>query len=122
VIAVGNHVALPTAAHSAALQPVKHARVAPEVIALAHLPARGAQAHQQDHHRLAGALAWREGTMPTSVSLARALSRVGQWPSVERLRTIAANYGLPMGGVASRGRDRAHRRSAASSRIALRTR
>jgi hypothetical protein len=43
VIAVGNHVVLPSADHSAALQPVKHARVAAEVVALAHLPVRSAR-------------------------------------------------------------------------------
>ena len=46
---------LPSAGHSTAQQPVKHARIAGEVVALAHLPVR-----------------------------------------IERLRAIAANYGLPM--------------------------
>jgi hypothetical protein len=99
VIAVGNHVVLPTSGHSAALQPVKHARVAPEVIALAHLPVRSARqltnkivigwlAHcvaRRDNADLA--FHWRE----LYAELAD-----GQAPGVERLRTIAANYGLPM--------------------------
>src|SRR6266567_760374 len=43
VIAVGNHVVLPSAGHSIAEQPVRHARIAAEVVALAHLPVRSAR-------------------------------------------------------------------------------
>jgi len=99
VIAVGNHVVLPSADHSAVLQPVKHARVAAEVVALAHLPVRSAR--QLTNKIVIGWLAhcvarrnnadlafhWRE--------LYHELAD-GKTPSVERLRTIAANYGLPM--------------------------
>ena len=99
VIAVGNHVVLPSARHSVAEQPVKHARIAAEVVALAHLPVRSAR--QLTNKILIGWLAhcaarrsnadlafhWRE--------LYRELSD-GQTPSVERLRTVTANYGLPM--------------------------
>jgi hypothetical protein len=99
VIAVGNHVVLPSAGHSVAQQPVKHARIAAEVVALAHLPVRSAR--QLTNKIVIGWLAhcaarrsnadlafhWRE--------LYRELAD-GQTPSVERLRAIAANYGLPM--------------------------
>jgi hypothetical protein len=99
VIAVGNHVVLPSAGHSVAEQPVKHARIAAEVIALAHLPVRSAR--QLTNKIVIGWLAhcaarrsnadlafhWRElyGELAA-----------GQTPSVERLRAIAVNYGLPM--------------------------
>ena len=99
VIAVGNHVVLPSARHSVAEQPVKHARIAAEVVALAHLPVRSAR--QLTNKIVIGWLAhcaarrsnadlafhWRE--------LYQELAD-GQPPSVERLRAIAANYGLPM--------------------------
>jgi hypothetical protein len=99
VLAVGNHVVLPSAGHSMAQQPVKHARIAAEVVALAHLPVRSAR--QLTNKIVIGWLAhcvarrsnadlafhWRE--------LYQELAD-GHAPSVERLRAIAANYGLPM--------------------------
>ncbi len=99
VIAVGNHVVLPSAGHSTAQQPVKHARISAEVVALAHLPVRNAR--QLTNKIIIGWLAhcvarrsnadlafhWRE--------LYQELAD-GAAPSVERLRAIAANYGLPM--------------------------
>jgi hypothetical protein len=99
VIAVGNHVVLPSAGHSIAQQPVKHARIAPEVVALAHLPVRSAR--QLTNKIVIGWLAhcaarrsnadlafhWRELYPEVSD---------GQTPSAERLRAVAANYGLPM--------------------------
>jgi Glycosyl transferase family 2 len=99
VLAVGNHVVLPSAGHSTAQQPVKHARISAEVVALAHLPVRSAR--QLTNKIVIGWLAhcvarrsnadlafhWRE--------LYQELAD-GRAPSAERLRTIAANYGLPM--------------------------
>src|ERR1700687_5078239 len=99
VIAVGNHVVLPGAGHSVAQQPVKHARIAAEVVALAHLPVRSARqltnkivigwrAHCAARRSNADlAFHWRE--------LYRELAD-GQTPSVERLRAIAAKFGPPM--------------------------
>lgn len=99
VIAAGNHVVLPSEGHAIALQPVKHARISADVVALAHLPVRSAR--QLTNKIVVGWLAhcaarrsnadlafhWRE--------LYRELAD-GATPSVERLRAIAANYGLPM--------------------------
>src|SRR6202163_4635131 len=99
VIAVGNHVVLPSAGHSVAQQPVKHARIAAEVVALAHRPVSSAR--QLTNKIVIGWLAhcaarrsnadlafhWRE-LYPDVAD--------GQTPSAERLRAIAANYGLPM--------------------------
>jgi hypothetical protein len=99
VIAVGNHVVLPSAGHSTADQPVKHARISAEVVALAHLPVRSAR--QLTNKIVIGWLShcvarrsnadlafhWRE--------LYQELAD-GHTPGVERLRAIAANYGLPM--------------------------
>jgi hypothetical protein len=99
VIAIGNHVVLPHAAHSIAERPVKHAKISADVVALGHLPVRGAR--QLTNKIVIGWLAhcvarranadlafhWRE--------LYEEMAS-GQKPSAERLRTIAANYGLPM--------------------------
>jgi hypothetical protein len=99
VIPVGNHVVLPSAEHSMAEQPVKHARISPDVIVLAHLPVRSAR--QLTNKIVVGWLShcvarrsnadlafhWRElyGELAD-----------GRTPDVARLRAIAANYGLPM--------------------------
>ena len=99
VIAAGNHVVLPSEGHAIALQPVKHARISADVVALAHLPVRSAR--QLTNKIVVGWLAhciarrsnvdlafhWRE--------LYQELAD-GQAPDVKRLRAIAANYGLPM--------------------------
>lgn len=99
VIAVGNHVVLPRADHPTAEQPVRHARVAAEVVALAHLPVRSARqlvnkivigwlSHcvaRRDNADLA--FHWRE--------LYQEIAD-GRIPDAGRLRAIAANYGLPM--------------------------
>ena len=99
VIAAGNHVVLPSEGHAVALQPVKHARISADVVALAHVPVRSAR--QLTNKIVVGWLAhciarrsnadlafhWRE--------LYQELAH-GQAPDVERLRAIAANYGLPM--------------------------
>ena len=80
VIAVGNHVVLPHAAHSIAERPVKHAKISADVVALA--APSGAQrppAHQQDRHRLAGALCRAPRQRRPGVSLARVVSR--RWPA-----------------------------------------
>jgi len=99
VIAEGNHVVLPSAGHSLAKQPLKHARVSPSVVALAHLPVRSAR--QLVNKILIGWLAhcaarrsnpdlafhWRE--------LYHEISN-GHELTPARLAMIAANYGLPM--------------------------
>ena len=99
VIAGGNHVVLPSAGHSLAKQPLKHARVSPSVVALAHLPVRSAR--QLVNKILIGWLAhcaarrsnpdlafhWRE--------LYHEISN-GHELTPARLAMIAANYGLPM--------------------------
>jgi Glycosyl transferase family 2 len=99
IIAIGNNVVLPSAGHSTAEQPVKHARISAEVVALAHLPVRSAR--QLTNKIVIGWLShcvarrsnadlafhWRE--------LYQELAD-GHTPGVERLRAIAANYGLPM--------------------------
>ena len=99
VIAGGNHVVLPSAGHSLAKQPLKHARVSPSAVALAHLPVRSAR--QLVNKILIGWLAhcaarrsnpdlafhWRE--------LYHEISN-GHELTPARLAMIAANYGLPM--------------------------
>ena len=99
VIAEGNHVVLPSAGHSLAKQPLKHARVSPSAVALAHLPVRSAR--QLVNKILIGWLAhcaarrsnpdlafhWRE--------LYHEISN-GHELTPARLAMIAANYGLPM--------------------------
>jgi hypothetical protein len=99
VIAVGNHVVLPSAGHSVAQQPVKHARIAAEVVALAHLPVRSAR--QLTNKIVIGWLAHcaaRRSNADLAFHWRELYPEVadGQTPSVERLRAIAANYGLPM--------------------------
>ena len=99
VIAGGNHVVLLSAGHSLAKQPLKHARVSPSAVALAHLPVRSAR--QLVNKILIGWLAhcaarrsnpdlafhWRE--------LYHEISN-GHELTPARLAMIAANYGLPM--------------------------
>jgi hypothetical protein len=99
VIAVGNHVVLPHAAHAIAEQPVRQAKISADVVALGHIPVRSAR--QLANKIVIGWLAhcvarrsnadlafhWRE--------LYQELAG-GREPGAERLRTIAANYGLPM--------------------------
>jgi Glycosyl transferase family 2 len=99
VISLGNHVVLPKADHPMTEQPVKHARISNEVVALAHVPVRGAR--QLTNKIVIGWLAhcvarrsnadlafhWRELYAELAGGVA---------PSAARLRTIAANYGLPM--------------------------
>ena len=100
VIAGGNHLVLPSADHSPEANPVRHAKLAAEVVALAHLPVRSGR--QLANKIFIGWLAhcaarrtnrdlafhWRE--------LYDELSR-GNGPTAERLTVIAANYGLPKG-------------------------
>ena len=97
VLGPGNHMVLPRAAHSPSASPVQHARIAPDVVALAHLPVRSAR--QLTNKILIGWLAhcaarrsepdlafhWRE--LYEEITVAATLSS-------ERLRTIAANYGI----------------------------
>jgi hypothetical protein len=99
VIAVGNHVVLPSAGHSVAQQPVKHARIAAEVVALAHLPVRSAR--QLTNKIVVGWLAHcaaRRSNADLAFHWRELYPEVadGQAPSAERLRAIAGNYGLPM--------------------------
>lgn len=99
VIAVGNHVVLPSATHAIAEQPVKHAKISADVVALGHLPVRSAR--QLTNKIMIGWLA-HCAARRTNADLAfhwRELYREltsGQQPGADRLRTIAANYGLPM--------------------------
>jgi glycosyltransferase involved in cell wall biosynthesis len=99
VIAVGNHVVLPHAAHVIAEQPVKQAKISADVVALGHLPVRSAR--QLTNKIVIGWLAhcvarrsnadlafhWRE--------LYQEMAG-GREPGALRLHAIAANYGLPM--------------------------
>ncbi len=115
VLAVGNHVVLPSAGHSTAEQPVKHARVAAEVVALAHLPVRSAR--QLTNKIVIGWLShcvarrsnadlafhWRE--------LYQELAD-GHTLSVERPARHRRQLRAADGGVASAGGHRAGRRSA----------
>lgn len=97
VLGPGNHLVLPNAGHSPSASPVRHARVSAEVVALAHLPVRSAR--QLTNKIIVGWLAhcaarrsdpdlafhWRE--LYEEITTSPALS-------TERLRTIAANYGI----------------------------
>jgi hypothetical protein len=99
VIAVGNHVVLPNAAHSIAERPIKHARISADVVALGHLPVRSAR--QLTNKIVIG---WLSHCVARRVNADLAFHwrelyqemASGQEPGTERLRTIAANYGLPM--------------------------
>jgi Glycosyl transferase family 2 len=99
VIAVGNHVVLPHAAHSIAERPLKHAKISADVVALGHLPVRSAR--QLTNKIVIGWLAHcvaRRGNADLAFHWRELYREVagGQEPDAQRLRAIAANYGLPM--------------------------
>jgi Glycosyl transferase family 2 len=98
VVAGGNHLVLPHASDTAPAQPVRHARLSADVVAIAHLPVRGGR-QLADKVRIGWlahlaarrsnpdlAFHWRE--------LYAALSD-GRTFTVEQLADIAANYGIP---------------------------
>jgi len=97
VLGPGNHIVLPRAGHSPSANPVQHARVAANVVALAHLPVRNAR--QLSNKILIGWLAHcaaRRSEPDLAFHWRELYEEITAFATLwtERLRTIAANYGI----------------------------
>jgi hypothetical protein len=98
VVAGGNHLVLPHAADTAPAQPVRHARLSADVVAVAHLPVRsGRQLADKVRIGWLAHLAARRNNPDLAFhwrELYEAL-RDGQTYTPEQLAEIASNYGIP---------------------------
>jgi hypothetical protein len=98
IVSMGNHLVLPRASENAPLEPVRHARLSADVVAIAHLPVRSGRqladkvrvgwlAHLAAHRSNPDlAFHWRELYEELSDS---------ETFAPDRLADIAANYGIP---------------------------
>jgi len=98
VVAGGNHLVLPHASDTAPAQPVRHARLSADVVAIAHLPVRsGRQLADKVRIGWLAHLAARRGNPDLAFhwrELYEALPE-GQTYTPGQLADIAANYGIP---------------------------
>jgi Glycosyl transferase family 2 len=98
VVAGGNHLVLPNASDSAPAQPVRHARLSADVVAIAHLPVRsGRQLADKVRIGWLAHLAARRSNPDLAFhwrELYEALPD-GQTFTPDQLADIASNYGIP---------------------------
>ncbi len=98
VVAGGNHLVLPCASDQAPLEPVRHARLSADVVAIAHLPVRsGRQLADKVRTGWLAHLAARRNNPDLAFhwrELYEELRDSGTF-APQRLAEIAANYGIP---------------------------
>lgn len=98
VVAGGNHLVLPHASDTVPVQPVRHARLSADVVAVAHLPVRsGRQLAGKVRIGWLAHLAARRSNPDLAFHWRELYEelRDGQTFTPEQLAEIAANYGIP---------------------------